>query len=74
MMRHMTLLAGSVFLASLLAGCGGSDTTGRKESMKVEDTVFGDQVRLKDKVREDTSRHTGERMDKLNKQLEGEGQ
>lgn len=57
-------------VAMTTAGCGGSDTSAKQEPMAVEDTVVGGQIQQMNRVKAETSKLSGERMDTLNKHLE----
>ena len=74
-MRHSRSMAVACILAAgplLLTGCGGADTGAKKDPMPVEDTVYGDQIKQMNRVREETTRLSRERMDNLHRQIEGQ--
>jgi hypothetical protein len=71
--RLPTLACTAMVVLTAFTGCGG-DTEAKKEPMPVEETVYGDQFKQMNRAREETSKHSNERMDNLNKQLEGQSQ
>ena len=72
-MKHPRLIAphAAALTLLMLGGCGGSDTAERPAPMAPEETVFGGQIQQMDRVREETSKLSSERMDTLNRQIEG---
>lgn len=54
----------------LLAGCGAGDSGAKKAPMPMEETVYGEQIKQMNRIRDQAQKLSGERMDNLNKQLD----
>lgn len=59
-------------IALAIAGCGGGDPEPEKETMQVEDTVFGDLIGTQDKARDRTNAAMEAHRDALESQLEAD--
>lgn len=59
-------------IAIAIAGCGGGEPEQEKETMKVEDTVFGDLIGTQDKARDRTNAAMEAHRAALESQLEAD--
>jgi hypothetical protein len=67
-----TKTIGMLAIALAIAGCGGGEPEHEKETMKVEDTVFGDLIGTQDKARDRTNAAIEAHREALESQLEAD--